>query len=175
MPRVEIDLHPVTHILTDAIGSPGQRVFYLQGWQDDRTVTLIIEKFQIQSLSIGLEQFLEEIHTKFPDLPEASANFMEEKMHIHPPVDPIFRVGEMGLGYDAENDLLILVAREVLAEGQDAEESGIVRFWCTRSQLLAVSRWGLEIAARGRPICPHCGEPMAPEGHFCPKKNWHLH
>jgi len=175
MPRVEIDLHPVTHILADAIGSPGQRVFYLQGWQDDRTVTLIVEKFQIQSLAIGLEQFLEEVHTKFPDLPQASDNYVEEKMHIHPPVDPLFRVGEMGLGYDAENDLLILVAREALAEGQDAEEGGIVRFWCTRSQLLAVSRWGLEIAARGRPICPQCGEPMDPEGHFCPKKNGHLH
>jgi uncharacterized repeat protein (TIGR03847 family) len=161
--------------LADAIGSPGQRVFYLQGWQDDRTVTLIVEKFQIQSLAIGLEQFLEEIHTKFPDLPQASDNFVEEKMHIHPPVDPLFRVGEMGLGYDAENDLLILVAREALAEGQDAEEGGIVRFWCTRSQLLAVSRWGLEIAARGRPLCPQCGEPMDPEGHFCPKKNGHLH
>src|SRR4030065_1538073 len=127
MPRVETALHPVTHILADAIGSPGQRVFYLQGWQDDRTVTLIVEKFQIQSLAIGLEQFLEEVHTKFPDLPQASDNYVEEKMHIHPPVDPIFRVGEMGLGYDPENDLVVLAAREVQVEGKDPEETNVVR------------------------------------------------
>jgi uncharacterized repeat protein (TIGR03847 family) len=175
MPRTEIDLRPVTHIMADAIGPPGKRVFYLQGWQEDKTITLIVEKVQIQSLAVGLEQFLAEIQEKFPDLPEASAEFAEEKMHIHPPVDPIFRVGEMGLGYDAENDLLVLVAREMVAEDQDQEEAGVVRFWCTRSQLRALTHWGLEIAARGRPLCPQCGEPMDVEGHFCPKKNGHKH
>jgi len=175
MPRTDIDLHPVSHITADAIGQPGKRVFYMQGWQGERTVTLIIEKLQIQSLAIGLEQFLAEIHEKFPNLPEAVSEYQEEQMHIHPPVDPLFRVGEIGLGYDAENDLLVLVVREIVAEGADPEESGVVRFWCTRSQLRAMAHWGMEIASRGRPLCPQCGEPMDPEGHFCPKKNGHKH
>jgi len=171
----EIDLQPVTHILVDAIGPPGKRVFYLQGWQDDRTVTLIVEKFQIQSLAIGLEQFLVEIEEKNPDLSPASADYSEEKMHILPPVDPLFRVGELGLGYDADNDLLILVAREQSLEEGDTEDTRVVRFWCTRSQLRAMSSWGIEVASRGRPLCPQCREPMDPEGHFCPKKNGHNH
>lgn len=175
MPREEIDLQPVTHILVDAIGPPGQRVFYLQGWQDDRMVTLIVEKFQIQSLAIGLEQFLVEIVEKNPTLSQATADYEEEKMHILPPVDPLFRVGELGLGYDEDNDLLILVARELIGEDQDAEQAGVVRFWCTRSQLRAMSNWGIEIASRGRPLCPQCRKPMEPEGHFCPKKNGHNH
>jgi uncharacterized repeat protein (TIGR03847 family) len=175
MPQIDIDLHPVSHITADAIGQPGKRVFYLQGWQGERTVTLIIEKLQIQSLAIGLEQFLAEIHEKFPDLPEAVSEYQEEQMHIHPPVDPLFRVGEIGLGYDAENDLLVLVVREVVAEGTEAEETGVVRFWCTRSQLRGMAHWGMEVASRGRPLCPQCGEPMDPEGHFCPKKNGHKH
>jgi uncharacterized repeat protein (TIGR03847 family) len=175
MPPIEIDLRPVSHILTDAIGSPGKRVFYLQGWQEDRTVTLIVEKFQIQSLAIGLEQFLTEIQEKYPELSEASADYREELMHINLPVDPLFRVGELGLGYDSDNDQIILVARELIAEGEDAESAGVVRFWCTRSQLRAMSRWGIEMASRGRPFCPQCGEPMDPEGHFCVKKNGHLH
>jgi uncharacterized repeat protein (TIGR03847 family) len=175
MARIEIDLRPVTHIMTDAIGPAGQRVFYIQGWEGDRTVTLIIEKVQIQSLAVGLEQFLAEIQQKFPNLPEASADYAEDKMHIHPPVDPLFRVGEIGLGYDADNDLVVLVARELLPEGQPAEEAGVVRYWCTRSQLRAMAHWGMEVASRGRPICPQCGEPMAPEGHFCPKRNGHQH
>lgn len=175
MPRDEIELQPVTHILVDAIGPPGKRVFYLRGWQGDRTVTLIVEKFQIQSLAIGLEQFLVEIDGKNPDLPQASIDYEEEKMHILPPIDPLFRVGELGLGYDADNDLLILIARELIAEDQDAEEASVVRFWCTRSQLRALSSWGIEIASRGRPLCPQCREPLDPEGHFCPKKNGHDH
>jgi hypothetical protein len=36
-------------------------------------------------------------------------------------------------------------------------------------------RWGMNVAAHGRPTCPQCGEPMDPEGHFCPKKNGHKH
>ena len=78
MPRTDIDLHPVSHITADAIGQPGKRVFYLQGWQGERTVTLIVEKLQIQSLAIGLEQFLAEIHEKFPNLPEAVSEYQEE-------------------------------------------------------------------------------------------------
>jgi uncharacterized repeat protein (TIGR03847 family) len=178
MPRIEIDLNPVSHITTDAIGQPGKRIFYIQGWQNERTVTIIVEKIQVQSLAIGLEQFLAEIQGKFPDLPEATAEYVEDKMHIHPPVDPLFRGGEFGLGYDADHDMLVLVVREMLTEGEEgvkSEEAGVVRFWCTRSQLRAMAHWGMEVAARGRPICPQCGEPMDPEGHFCPKKNGHKH
>ena len=175
MASFEIDLKPVKHITADAIGKPGQRVFYLQAWSDDRTVTLIVEKMQIQSLSIGLEQFLGEIYQKFPDLPDVAADYDEDRMHINPPVDPLFRVGELGLGYDAEEDLVVLLTRELLAEDQDPETAGVVRFWCTRAQLRAMCHWGMDVAARGRPICPQCGEPMEPEGHFCPKKNGHKH
>jgi len=175
MPPQEIDLRPVTHITTDAIGQPGKRVFYIQAWQGERTVTLIIEKLQIQSLAVGLEQFLVELGRQFPNLAESSAGYDEEKMHIHPPVDPLFRTGELGLGYDAEDDLVVLIAREMIAEDQNPDQASVVRFWCTRSQLRAMCQWGMEVASQGRPMCNQCGEPMDPEGHFCPKKNGHQH
>lgn len=175
MPSQEIDVRPVTHITTDAIGPPGKRVFYLQAWQEDRTITLIVEKFQIQSLTVGYEQFIAEINERFPDLPEASSDYEEDKMHIHPPVDPLFRTGEISLGYDSEDDLVVLIAQELQSEESDPEEGSLVRFWCTRSQLRAMCHWGIEVAERGRPICPQCGQPEEPEGHFCPKKNGHRH
>lgn len=175
MPHTELDLRPVTHLTTDAIGQPGKRVFYIQGWQGERTVTLIVEKIQIQSLAVGLEQFLAEINEKYPDLPEASADFVEEQMRINPPVDPLFRVGELGLGYDTESDLVVLITRELVPEGDDAEDASVVRFWCKRAQIRAMCHWGMEVASRGRPTCPQCGQPMDPEGHFCPKKNGHQH
>lgn len=175
MPSQELDVRPVTHITTDAIGPPGKRVFYIQAWQEDRTITLIVEKFQIQSLAVGYEQFIAEINERFPDLPEASSDYEEDKMHIHPPVDPLFRTGEISLGYDSEDDLVVLIAQELQSEESDPEEGSLVRFWCTRSQLRAMCHWGIEVAERGRPICPQCGQPEEPEGHFCPKKNGHRH
>ncbi len=175
MPRTEIDLDPVTHITADAIGKPGQRVFYLQAWQGARSVTLLIEKVQLQTLALGVIRFLEELSQRYPDLPPASPLYQEAAMHIQPPVDPLFRVGEMGLAYDPQRDLACLVAYELVADDRGEEEVSVVRFWCTRSQLLSLSAWGLEVVNRGRPICPQCGEPMDPEGHFCPRRNGHKH
>ncbi len=170
----EIEVRPVTHITADAIGPPGQRVFYIQGQQDARTITLVAEKFQVQSLSVGVEQFLAEIQEKYPELEEASPEYVEDAMRIHPPVDPLFRVGELALGYDQENDLVILVTREVQSDEESEQEPRVVRFWCARSQMRALAHWGIEVASRGRPLCPQCSAPIDPEeGHFCPKKNGH--
>jgi len=177
MPRFELDLNPVQHITADAIGQPGQRVFYLQAWReaDVQPVTLIIEKVQLQTLAAGLDQMLAEIRKQKPQLSEPSADYDEEKMRITPPVDPLFRAGEMGLGYDGDRDLIVILAREIVAEGDDPEEAAVVRFWCDRQQARHLAVWGTEVANRGRPICPQCGQPMEPEGHFCAKKNGHKH
>src|SRR5512133_1113584 len=113
MPRIEIDLNPVTHITTDAIGQPGARVFYIQGKTEDRVVTVIVEKVQIQTLALGVEDFLAEISQRYPDLSPVSQAYDELIMRIEPPVDPLFRVGELGLAYDADSDLAVLVVREI--------------------------------------------------------------
>ncbi|OQY83606.1 MAG: hypothetical protein B6D40_06730 [Anaerolineae bacterium UTCFX3] len=173
-PRFEVDLDLCEHITADAIGQPGRRVFYLQGWEKGQPpATVLIEKAQLQSLAIGIEQFLADVARQNPNLDEASHDYLEEKMRIHAPVDPLFRVGEIGLGYDQQRDLVALIVRELLTEDADPESGAVARFWCTRTQLRALSRWGAEIVSRGRPICPQCGQPMEPEGHFCPKKNGH--
>lgn len=169
----EVELDPVTHITTDAIGKPGQRVFYLQAWKGDQSVTLIIEKVQVQSLAVGVEQFLADIQQRYPDLVEADKSYDESKMHIQPPLDPLFRVGELSLAYDTVRDLVCLIAEEATAV--EGEEPQVARFWCTRSQLRSMIHWGLDVASRGRMICPQCGEPMDPGGHFCPKRNGHKH
>jgi uncharacterized repeat protein (TIGR03847 family) len=171
----EYELNPVSHITTGAIGPAGKRVFYLQARGDAEVVTLILEKAQVQSLAIGLEQYLQELQQRYPSLEEASPEFDESAMALEAPLDPAFRIGQLGLGYDESSDRLVLLARELQVEGADPEEAGVARFWCTRSQLWAMCRWGIELAGRGRPICGNCGEPIDPEGHFCPKRNGHKH
>ena len=172
----EIELKPVSHITADAIGPPGKRVFYLQGTKGNQSVTLIIEKFQLQTLTIGIDQFLSEILQRVPLMREASGEYQEERMRILPPVEPLFRVAEFGLSFDGENDLVGVIAREFPSPPQESDEEAqgmVVRFWCTRAQIRALVNWGMEIASRGRPLCEQCGEPMDPEGHFCARKNGH--
>lgn len=177
MPRFEIDLSPLQHVTVDAIGQPGQRVFYIQGWRasDPQPVTIIIEKLQLQALVLGIVQMLEELARQRPEFILPKLEMQPDKMHISPPVDPLFRAGELGLGYDAERDNLVVLAREVVMEGGDEQEAAEVRFWCSRSQAASLAAWGDEVINRGRPLCPQCGQPMEPEGHFCPKKNGHKH
>jgi len=171
MPTAEYNLNPVSRITTGAIGEPGKRVFYLQARQDEQLVTLVIEKEQVRSLAIGVEQFLEDLHKRLPDLEEAGSDYVEEQMALEKPIDPAFRVGQIGIGYDEEEDRVVLVAREIIAEEQDPEDAGIVRLWCSRDQMRSMCRWGLELAGRGRKICGNCGQPIDPQGHFCPKSN----
>ena len=176
MPRIDMDVNPVIHITTDAIGQPGQRVFYIQALTADNTITVIVEKVQIQTLALGVDDFLSEVAQRYPDLAPVTPEYDETQMHIQPPVDPLFRVGELGLAYDAEQDMAVLVVREIInAENQTQEDASVVRFWCTRAQLSAMGRWGLEVSGRGRPICPLCGQPIEAAGHFCPKRNGHKH
>ena len=175
MPRFEYDVDPCDHITADAIGKPGQRVFYIQAFHAQRTYTVIIEKAQLHSLAIGIEQFLSQISTQNPTLPEAAGDYVEEVMRINPPVDPLFRIGEIGLGYDKDRDMVVLFVKEILTEEDDPETAAVIRFWATRTQARMMARWGAEVVSRGRPICPQCGQPEESEGHFCAKKNGHLH
>lgn len=173
MPPKVFEFKPVTRITADAEGPPGERVFYLQARKDDELVTLIVEKTQVQSLAIGVHKFLEELAKAKPDLSPASAVYKQGEMELETPLDPAFRVAQIGLGYDDDTDLMIIAAREIPSEEDNAEEGSTARFWTTRSQLLAMSHYGLEVASRGRPICGNCGEPIDAKGHFCPKRNGH--
>ncbi len=176
MSRINIDLNPVTHLTVDAIGQPGERVFYLQGRNPDQVITLLVEKFQIQTLALAIENLMSELRDKTPGLADASPEYEEDKMTLDPPLDPLFRVGELSLGYDPEQDLMVLIAKEVpldLSEDSDEESLSEVRFWCTRSHLWAMGRWGIELASRGRPVWPSTGEPILPPGEFSPKNNGH--
>src|SRR3972149_2003813 len=71
----ERDINPVTHLTTGAIGPPGKRVFYLQARSEAELITLIVEKQQVQSLAVGLEEFLAELYKRMPGLREASADY----------------------------------------------------------------------------------------------------
>ena len=175
MPEENVhELRPVEHITTDAVGAPGERIFYIQGRNEERSISLIIDKFQLQTLAVAVEQFLADLDGKLKNLPPASADYDVDKMSIKPPVEALFKVGQVGLGYDSSDDLVALELRELIQEDEkDLPGQQVVRYWCSRSQMRALINWGLEVIRYGRPLCPQCGQPMDPDGHLCPRKNGH--
>lgn len=169
------ELNPVTSITVGAVGQPGKRVFYLQAARGPEIVTLIVEKLQVEALAQSIVQMIDELYEKFPSLERARADYRADRMALQTPLDPAFRVGQLGLGYDGDRDLLVLVAQEITTEERGPEEAGVARLFATRPQMLALSEHGRSIVRQGRPTCGLCGQPMDPGGHFCPRSNGHKH
>lgn len=168
-----IELNPVSQLTIGTIGPPGQRVFYLQGSRGTQTISLILEKEQARMLAQSFETLLDELADMHP--PE-SREVQEEPrwldMRLREPVEGLFRIGNMGLGYNEDSDQIVLVAYELVDE---EEEPNVVSFWATRSLIQALIKHTLEVVSAGRPICGNCGEPIDAEGHFCPHRNGHTH
>lgn len=173
MPEQDIEINPTNWISCVAIGKPGERTFFIKGVGTDREVSLLLEKIQLQSLVMGIEEFLHDIDAQYSNLEPANEEYDLESMKIDPPVDPLYRVGEVGLAYAEDEDRVIIHLREILTSQTSQDDLRVVRFWVTRSQLVALSDWAKQVIKSGRQVCPQCGEPMDPEGHLCPKKNGH--
>lgn len=172
MPHQVFDLNPVDRITADAIGEPGQRVFYLQARKGGRLVTLICEKEHVAALAIAIEELLVSLAEDDADAAAEPDPVIHEGMELEVPLDPAFRVAQVNLGYDQVSGRLVVIAYEQLDEDDDSRPS-VARFWATPAQMRAFSIHGQEVVAAGRPTCAMCGEPIDPEGHFCPRKNGH--
>jgi probable phosphoglycerate mutase len=169
MPEANIlyDLNPVSQVTVGAIGEPGKRTFFIQGQQGSRVVTLVSEKEQVIALSRGIDEILQRLGMGGqPPLVD------EQAMELAEPIDPVFRIGQLGLGYDQASKLLVLVAYELPA-ADNPPTINVVRFWATAEQMRRLARHAAVIVAAGRPVCVLCGRPIDPEGHFCPKRNGH--
>jgi uncharacterized repeat protein (TIGR03847 family) len=162
-----IELNRADFITIDTIGPPGQRTFYLQAAQEDMLITLIIEKEQAAAMSVAISDILQKL-AETEDEPE------HEGLDLVHPVEPLFRVGRLGLGYDDTQNMLVITAEELVDE--EEEEGTRVHIWATPSQMAALARKAAIVVASGRPICPLCGETLRPgEQHVCVRGNGRKH
>ncbi len=167
-----IELNPASHLTIGTIGEPGHRTFYLQGGHNSQTLSLIIEKEQAVMLVGSLETLSAELAEKYPIDSRETQDPVWRDMRLREPVESLFRVGNMGLGYNEDSDQVVLVAYELVDEG---EEPNVVSFWTSRVQIQAFTQHTSEVVKAGRPVCGNCGAPIDPEGHFCPQRNGHSH
>ena len=161
------DLDEVNRITAHAIGQPGQRVFYVQARQGRQLVSMTAEKEQIRALAESIETFLEELTEKNPLLSSADEFLLVSDMNLEEPLESVFRISQMGLGYDADRDRVILLIQGL----EEDDETPTVRLSATREQMKALSTHALQVVSKGRRICGNCTRPIDPEGHFCPRMN----
>ena len=177
-----IELNPVDFVTIGTIGPKGKRTFHLQAGQDNRIVSFTIEKEQAHALSSAIAELLDDIDAH--DDSRTEADFSNLDMELREPIEPLFRIAQMGLAYEANENKVILVAQEFVpqADGEldedddiddladvdelDVEEEAqaafnlfessegepqVVRMWCTREQMRALSLHAMDTVKSGRP------------------------
>jgi uncharacterized repeat protein (TIGR03847 family) len=158
------DFDAPDHFTAGTVGPQGERVFYIQGRQRGRLVTLKSEKEQVRALATYLAQLLDKLPTA-SEAPPDSVELLE-------PVDAAWPVASLGLGWDEERQRIVVVAESVVEE--EGDEAATARFAITRAQATAFVERAEALVKAGRPICPMCSQPKDPSGHVCPRSNGHV-
>jgi len=148
-----------------AFGQPGQRTFRLRiVGGDAQSASIWLEKEQLQALSLALKQMLAQLEYKA----EPPAADVGEFPVV---ADNDFRVGRMGMGFNAADRTVVLYAFELGVE--EDEEAPTLRVRLTQEQCASLGAQLDGIIAGGRPVCPLCGLPMDRGGHACVRSNGH--
>jgi uncharacterized repeat protein (TIGR03847 family) len=164
MPRVIHVFRQPDRFVAGTVGQPGERSFYLQATEQARKVSVLLEKQQVSVLSERIGTLLEEVSRRFG---------------ADVPVEEEFRVGTMGLGWDAESrnvvvELLAVTEEEVdesvvlddTDEGPDA-----LRVFLSPAGARAFATRAERVVSAGRRLCPLCTQPLDAAGHVCPRQN----
>ncbi|MBF4479232.1 conserved hypothetical protein [Rhodococcus rhodochrous J3] len=166
--------------IAGTVGEPGDRVFYLQAVHESRVVSVLLEKQQVQILADRMGLLLEEVQRRFgtviPDDPQVDVS------PLVTPIEAEFRVGTMGLGWDADAGSVVVellavtdteldesVVLDDTEEGPDA-----VRVFLTPVQAREFAARSELVVSAGRAPCPLCGEPIGADGHICVRTNGYL-
>jgi uncharacterized repeat protein (TIGR03847 family) len=151
------------------VGEPGDRSFYLQAVEQARTISVLLEKQQVSVLAERMAALLEEVARRFgSDLDP-----------LNLPLDEEFRVGTMGLGWDADSRSIVV---ELLAVSEEEVDESVVlddteegpdalRVFLSPVQAREFADRAERVVSAGRPPCPLCAEPLDPAGHVCVRLN----
>lgn len=183
MPRQVFVFDPPERFVAGTVGQPGDRTFYLQASGGGRTVSVALEKVQVQVLADRLDELLDTVRrTTEADVPVVPPRELEDTAPLDAPVEEEFRVGTMGLAWETDGERLVL---EALAQPEDEEQAAVeplsdlddgpdaLRVRLTAGMARAFVTRALRVVAAGRPPCPLCNLPLDPEGHICPRQNGH--
>ncbi len=199
MPRRVFSFDPPDHFVCGAVGQPGRRTFFLQAGKDGQVVSVALEKAQVAVLAERLALLLLALRDRGVELADEPQALVEPE--VRPLVEPVveeFRVGTLTLSWDADDERVVIEAREMTADdvsaaaeaehepelagllgGEIAGELGegpdVVRVHLQPVDARAFVTGAVAVVEAGRPPCPMCGAPLEPTGHFCPRRNGYTH
>ena len=117
----------------------------------------------MQALSLALKQMLAQLEYENEPPPADVGGFPVTADHD-------FRVGRMGMGFDASDRTVVMYMYEV---GVEDEEEPTLRARASQEHCASLSAQLDEIISGGRPVCPLCGLSMEATGHACIRSNGH--
>ena len=173
MPRRVLVFDEPDRFVAGAVGEPGQRTFYLQARKGGAVASVALEKTQVAALAERLGDMLDAVEAE--PTPSAAGAGLEQ------PLIELFRVGAMALAWDAETGTVVIEAQTESEDGEyvelpdDAPEGpDLLRVRIDAPAARGFVRGTAELLAAGRPPCPFCGQPLDPQGHFCPRGDGQL-
>ena len=179
MARTIHEFRSPRRFVAGTVGQPGDRTFYLQVAEGTRLMSVEMEKQQVLILADRLGYLLDEVRRRFgtPVPPESTE--VDDVSPLESPIDAEFRVGSMGLGWDAEAASVVIellaVTEQPLDESvilDDTEEGpDTVRVFLSADEAREFSARSMRVIAAGRPLCPLCNQPLDPSGHICARSN----
>jgi uncharacterized repeat protein (TIGR03847 family) len=169
---IELELPDPHHVTVGYVGEPGRRTFHVQAEDVDSRVTLTLEKQQVE----GLGELLTQLLLRLDDAPVT--DWDRAAMALRSPVEPRWRIGEISVGLDPEDERFVLEFAEFVPDLEDADLDELdpreVRLRIDRDQARRLAAHALEIVGEGRPRCQLCGRPISLDGsHVCPASNGH--
>jgi uncharacterized repeat protein (TIGR03847 family) len=161
------------------VGEPGDRSFYLQAIQEARTVSVLLEKQQVSVLADRISALLQEVARRFGADELADEDPGTDLDPLAVPLEEEFRVGTMGLGWDADSRSIVV---ELLAVSEEEVDESVVlddteegpdalRVFLSPDQARAFAERAEKVVSAGRAPCPLCAEPLDPAGHVCIRLN----
>jgi uncharacterized repeat protein (TIGR03847 family) len=164
---VEVDLGDVDEIDAEAIGEPGHRTFRILAESGSQTLSLWVEKEQLEALAILIEQ---QIVSATPRgiADQAAILTLAARFPSRPTID--FKAGRLAVAYDEATRRLAFTAHNI----EETDDARVYQWAASRSQILGLNQKIAEIVAAGRPRCPLCGAPIEGQ-HICPAANGRAH
>ena len=179
MPRQVHLFERPSRFVAGTVGQPGDRTVYLQASDETgRTVSVALEKTQVQVLADRVNELLDEVAERAGPVipPDADVDDLDP---LTPPVAEEFRVAAMGLAWDGATEAVVVEA--VAAGDEPIDEDAILsdsdegpdalRVTVTPMAARAFVARARRVIAAGRPPCPLCSLPLDPSGHVCPRQN----
>lgn len=143
------------------IGEIGSRVFLIQARDGNRSVTIKVEKQQLQALAQYLGEVIKGLgrpgHLDDPAALQVSPDDLID-----------LTAGEISVSIDPERGHV-----EIVIEDLDPKVEDDALISVSKEQAAAFAIAAIRLVESGRPPCPLCGFPLDPRGHDCPRTNGH--